>query len=65
MKEDYYFETDSFESLCAELEKLFPGALVECKMTEEVEEPDNAVVDCKVNKVIAHCEDEKPVDCPW
>lgn len=27
------------------------------------EEPDNAVVDCKVNKVIAHCEDEKPVDC--
>lgn len=60
---DYYFETDSFESLCAELEKLFPGALVECKMTEEVEEPDNAVVDCKVNKIIAHCEDEKPVDC--
>lgn len=60
---DYYFETDSFESLCAELEKLFPGALVECKMTEEAEEPDNAVVGCKVNKVIAHSEDEKPVDC--
>ena len=31
----YYFETDSFESLCAELERLFPGALVECKMTED------------------------------
>jgi hypothetical protein len=27
------------------------------------DEPDNAVVDCKVNKVIAHSEDEKPVDC--
>ena len=24
---------------------------------------DNAVVDCKVNKVITHSEDEKPVDC--
>jgi hypothetical protein len=24
---------------------------------------DNAVVDCKVNKVISHSEDEKPVDC--
>lgn len=30
---------------------------------ESVEKPDNAVVDCKVNTVIAHCEDEKPVDC--
>jgi hypothetical protein len=60
---DYYFETDSFETLCAELQKIFPNALIECKMTEEVEEPDNAVVDCKVNKVIAHSEDEKPVDC--
>lgn len=60
---DYYFETDSFETLCAELQRIFPNALIECKMTEEVEEPDNAVVDCKVNKVIAHCEDEKPVDC--
>lgn len=32
-------------------------------LKENTEEPDNAVVDCKVNKVIAHCEDEKPVDC--
>ena len=135
---DYNFETDSFESLCAELERIFPNALIECKITEDVnleeydlafyvrdsishlvndlgmdsseegfadrvvkdiednydidvptdmkaytnwcseimcevsrqlnmtedfKEPDNAVVDCKVNKVIAHCEDEKPVDC--
>ena len=60
---DYYFETDSFETLCAELQRIFPNVLIECKMTEEVEEPDNAVVDCKVNKVIAHSEDEKPVDC--
>ena len=34
---DYKFETDSFESLCAELEKLFPNALIECKMAEEVD----------------------------
>ena len=135
---DYNFETDSFETLCAELQRIFPNALIECKMTEEVnreehdlafyvresishlvndlgmdsseegfadrvvkdiednydmdiptdmkaytnwcseimcevsrqlnitedfKEPDNAVVDCKVNKVIAHSEDEKPVDC--
>lgn len=60
---DYYFETDSFETLCAELQKIFPNTHIERKMTEEVKELDNAVVDCKVNKVIAHCEDEKPVDC--
>jgi hypothetical protein len=33
------------------------------QVEESVEKPNNAVVDCKVNKVIAHCEDEKPVDC--
>ena len=60
---DYTFETDSFETLCAELQKKFPEAFSGSKIKEEVEEPDNAVVDCKVNKVIAHCEDEKPVDC--
>lgn len=35
----------------------------EAILEEAAEEPDNAVVDCKVNKVIAHSEDEKPVDC--
>jgi hypothetical protein len=30
---------------------------------QELEGIDNAVVDCKVNKVITHSEDEKPVDC--
>lgn len=35
----------------------------EADLEESVEKPDNAVVDCKVNNVIAHCEDEKPVDC--
>lgn len=35
----------------------------EAVLEEAAEEPDNAVVDCKVNKVIAHSEDEKPVDC--
>jgi hypothetical protein len=33
---DYYFETDSFETLCAELQRIFPNALVECKIKEEV-----------------------------
>jgi hypothetical protein len=56
-------EFDSFDSLCAFIQENFPGLLIESKIKEEVEEPDNAVVDCKVNKVIAHCEDEKPVDC--
>lgn len=60
---DYVFETDSFETLCAELQKKFPEAFPGGTIKEEVEEPDNAVVDCKVNKVIAHSEDEKPVDC--
>lgn len=30
---------------------------------QELEGTDNAVVDCKVADVVAHCEDEKPVDC--
>ena len=30
---------------------------------QELEGIDNAVVDCKVNKVVTHSEDEKPVDC--
>ena len=30
---------------------------------QELKGTDNAVVDCKVAKVIAHSEDEKPVDC--
>ena len=30
---------------------------------QELVGTDNAVVDCKVNKVITHSEDEKPVDC--
>ena len=56
-------EFDSFDSLCAFIQENFPGLLIESKIKEEVEEPDNAVVACKINKVIAHCEDEKPVDC--
>ena len=30
---------------------------------QELKGADNAVVDCKVAKVVAHSEDEKPVDC--
>ena len=30
---------------------------------QELKGTDNAVVDCKVAKVVAHSEDEKPVDC--
>lgn len=30
---------------------------------DELKGTDNAIVDCEVNKVISHCEDEKPVDC--
>ena len=30
---------------------------------QELEGTDNAVVKCKVADVVAHCEDEKPVDC--
>lgn len=41
----------------------FNTMLQEAKEPEdELKGTDNAVVDCKVNKVIAHCEDEKP-DC--
>lgn len=41
----------------------FSTMLQEAKEPEdELKGVDNAVVDCKVNKVIAHCEDEKP-DC--
>lgn len=31
--------------------------------TQELDGTDNAVVDCKVAKVVTHSEDEKPVDC--
>lgn len=42
----------------------FNTLLQEAKEPEdELKGTDNAVVDCKVNKVISHCEDEKPVDC--
>ena len=42
----------------------FNTLLQEAKEPEdELKGADNAIVDCKVNKVISHCEDEKPVDC--
>jgi hypothetical protein len=42
----------------------FNALLQEAKEPEdELKDADNSVVDCKVNKVISHCEDEKPVDC--
>ena len=31
--------------------------------TSDVKLPDNAVVKCKKYNIVAHCEDEKPVDC--
>lgn len=33
------------------------------ELDEELEGTDNAVIDCKVADVVAHSEDEKPVDC--
>lgn len=53
----FYYNIDTDEELCE------IGYEANKQVEESVEEPDNAVVDCKVNKVITHCEDEKPVDC--
>ncbi len=53
----FYYDSDADEEL-SEI-----GYEANKQVKESVEEPNNAVVDCKVNKVIAHCEDEKPVDC--
>lgn len=66
MDNDFFIDFDNAEEKAkrkqlAESLKRKP-ALTE-SAEDNVKEPDNAVVDCKVNKVIAHCEDEKPVDC--
>ena len=53
----FYYNIDADEEICD------IGYEATKQVKESVKEPDNAVVDCKVNKVIAHCEDEKPVDC--
>jgi hypothetical protein len=53
----FYYDIDADEEL-SEI-----GYKASKEIEESVEKPNNAVVDCKVNKVIAHCEDEKPVDC--
>jgi hypothetical protein len=53
----FYCDSDADEELCE------IGYEASKEIEESIEEPDNAVVDCKVNKVIAHSEDEKPVDC--
>lgn len=65
----------TFDDIKAKIKELQKGVLGE-SLTEHVNEEhpaiesdqklmgtDNAVVDCKVNKVITHSEDEKPVDC--
>ena len=65
----------TFDDIKAKIKELQKGVLGE-SLTEHVNEEhpaiesdqelegiDNAVVDCKVNKVIAHSEDEKPLDC--
>lgn len=73
IKEGYwYFETNSFDDLWDEIMKTFkPEELVEhindrapaIESDQKLHGVDNAVVDCKVAKVVAHSEDEKPVDC--
>lgn len=62
MDNDFFIDFDNTEEK-AKRKQLAESLKSKRTLTESVEEPDNAVVDCKVNKVIAHCEDEKPVDC--
>ena len=66
MDNDFFIDFDNTEEK-AKRQQLAESLKKKSTLTESAEEnvkePDNAVVDCKVNKVIAHCEDEKPVDC--
>ena len=73
IKEGYwYFETNSFDDLWDEIMNTFkPEELVEhindrapaIESDQKLHGIDNAVVNCKAAKVVAHSEDEKPVDC--
>ena len=66
MDNDFFIDFDNTEEK-AKRQQLAESLKKKSTLTESAEEnvkePDNAVVDCKVNKVIAHSEDEKPVDC--
>ena len=49
---DYHFETDSFETLYAELQKMFPKAFIGSKLTEEVPVSKKAISEMSIDEKV-------------
>jgi hypothetical protein len=60
---DIFFYNKKTESLSASLKEHVNKKCSTIESDQELKGTDNAVVDCKVAKIVTHSEDEKPVDC--